>query len=135
MLNEQTAIKTSKILFLVGILLGLILGFCWNKAFAFDGTITNSELLYRSGYNTNQTELNVGHAINDYRPYIDITYLWANQQGVINDTQVIYAAGTTYKINKSFSIDSGVGYYQPLAGTTNYNSCVYGKVTYSFGNQ
>jgi hypothetical protein len=108
-----------------------IVCFVW-KANSFDGQISTSYTHFNRGYQTIDTQLNIGKDFEVARPFIQIDYIAASQQGIINDSQVSYIIGTEMFPSKNLKLEMGIGYYQALSGTITNNQFFYTKMSYGF---
>lgn len=120
--------------YLIGIIGGILA--VTTSAFAVDGQLSSQYTHYLAGYQTFDTQLNVGQQFhrNIIRPYVQIQWVNASQQGVINDSQISYAGGAEVRvIPDKLKVEGGGGYYQPLNNSkTQHNEFYYIKATYAF---
>jgi hypothetical protein len=106
------------------------------SAFAVDGQISSQYTHYRADYQTFDTQFNVGQAFfkDILRPYVQVQWVNASVQGIINDSQLTYTGGVEVRlIPDQLKLDGGVGYYQPIGKSViQHNEFFYVKATYAF---
>ena len=106
------------------------------SALAIDGQLSSQYTHYRFGYQTFDTQFNVGQTFlnNVVRPYAQLQWVNASEQGIINDSQLTYTGGVEVRlIPDQFKVEGGVGYYQPIGKSViQHNEFFYVKVTYAF---
>jgi hypothetical protein len=124
--------KILNILILIFVIYALLVLCYVVKTHAFDGQISTLYTHYTQGYQTVDTQLNIGKDFEVIRPFIQIDYIAASQQGIINDSQAVYIIGTEIPLPKNFKFEIGLGYYQSLSGSINDNQFFYTKLSYGF---
>jgi hypothetical protein len=101
-----------------------------------DGQLSSQYTNYRASYQTFNTQFNIGQAFFDnvIRPYVQLQWVNASEQGLINDSQLTYTGGIEVRlIPDQFKLEGGVGYYQPIGNSEiRHNEFFYAKVTYEF---
>lgn len=105
-------------------------------AFAIDGQLSSQYTHYRYTYQTFDTQFNMGQTFlnNVIRPYVQLQWVNASEQGIINDSQLTYTGGVEWRlIPDQCKVEGGVGYYQPIGNSTiQHNEFFYVKATYLF---
>jgi hypothetical protein len=106
------------------------------SAFAIDGQLSSQFTNYRAGYQTFDTQFNVGQTFykDTIRPYVQLQWVNASEQGIINDSQLTYIGGVEWRLfPDELKLEGGVGYYQPIdSSPIQHNEFFYIKATYSF---
>ncbi len=105
-------------------------------AFSMDGQFSSQYTHYRFSYQTFDTQFNIGQTFlnNVFRPYAQLQWVNASEQGIINDSQLTYTGGVEVRfIPDQFKVEGGVGYYQPIGKSViQHNEFFYVKATYAF---